>query len=299
MNFVRSSLLRDHTMATEVKKIDLPVNPLSHLIFTVDGYNVGAQECTLANVLAFINEIEVTYRGTTILDLQSEDLAGVIPYLFHVNPILTQRTATDNHARCLGLVIPFGRKVYNPSECFPATKKGELTLTLDTTVPTTTLDNALINIEAVELMGATPAHYLKTVMQTVSAPGATGDNDVDLPIGNDIVALNIRMTTFPAASSSTYGVDSVKILIDNVEYGYSHAQAECLIADMMFRMHNVATDLAAQADIQPDNTLWIDFDPHGDDQWLLKTAGKSSVKARFNMGVDEATHVTVLELVSV
>lgn len=298
MQFIRSSLVKNRTAATEVLKVDLPTNPLSHLIITLDGYN-ATDEATFAEIIAFINEIEITHLGRTIVDVQSEDLVGMMAYLLHANPVLTARLATDNQARTIGLIVPFGRKVFNPAECFPATKKGELTLSLDYTAPATSWDNGLLNIEAVEMLGAKPAQYLKSVMQTVSAPGATGDNDVELPIGNRIVGINVRMTTFPATSSSVYGVESVKILKDNIEYGYMHAQAEALVADMALRLQTLAFTIAAQGDIIPDNTIWIDFDPRGDDNWLLDTAGASSVKARLNMGVDEATYLTVMELVKV
>lgn len=295
---LRSSLVSNRTSATEVLKLDLPVNPLSHIIITLDGYQM-TDETTLAEFLAFINEIEVSHRGTTIVDVQSEDLAGLMTYLYRSGPVTTQCITTDNTARTLGLIIPFGRKPYDPSECFPATKKGELTLTLDLTVLGTSIDNGLLNVETVEILDATPSHYLKSVMQTVSAPGATGDNDVDLPIGNDIIALNVRMTTFPGASSSLYGVETAKILVDNVEHYFASARAEALVTDMVFRMAAKNTNMLLQADIIPANTVWLDFDPRGNDEYLLKTAGKSSVKARFNMGVNEATYVTVMELVSV
>jgi len=298
MEFIRSSLLKDYTTATEPKKLDLPVNPLSHLIISMDGYNVS-DEATLAEIIAFINKVTVTHSGKTIIDIQSEDLYGLNAYLFCRPPILTSKIATDNAARCLSLIVPFGRRIFDPSECYPATRKGELTLTLDTTVPSASLDNSTLNIEAVELVGATPSQYLKTTQLVVVAPGATGDNNIELPIGNKIVCVQIRMTTFPGASSHTYGVDVAKILVDNKEFGYSAARAQCLTGDMIFRVCNQPGDIAAQGEIQPDNIVWLDYDPQGDGQWLLETAGKSSVKIRMTMGVNEATTLTIAELVAV
>jgi len=298
MEFIRSSLLKDHTTATEVKKIDLPVNPLSHLIISLDGYN-ATDEATLAEIAAFINKVEVTHMGTTIMSLQSEDLIGLNAYLYKSMPVLTQNVATDNAARCLSLIVPFGRKIFDPDECFPATKKGELTLSLDCTVPATSFDGSTLNIESVELLGASPSNYLKSTMLTVAAPGATGENDVDLPIGNKIAALQIRMTTFPTTSSHTYGVDTAKILVDNKEFGYSLARAQCLTGDMIHRISSLPRDIAAFGDVLPDNIVWIDYDPRGDDNYLLETTGKSSVKARLDMGVDEATYLGIFELVEV
>ena len=298
MEFIRSSLLKDHTTATETKKIDLPINPLSHLIISMDGYNV-TDETTLAEAIAFINKVTVSLSGQTVLDLESEDLYGVNCYLYKRRPILTSKIATDNAARCLSLIVPFGRKTFDPLECFPATRKGELTLSLNMTIPATSLDNSTLNVEAVELVGATPQRYLKCVQSALAAPGATGDRDWDLPIGNKIVAIQLRMTTFPAASSHTYGVDVAKILVNNKEFGYSAARAQCLTGDMIFRIDNQPGDIAAQGEIQPDNIVWLDYDPRGDGEYLLDTAGKSSVKARLNMGVNEATQAVIMELVDV
>jgi len=298
MEFIRSSLLKDHTTATEVKKIDLPVNPLSHLIISMDGYNV-TDEATLAEILAFINKVTVTHMGKTVIDMQSEDMYALNTYLYCQKPILTAKVATDNQARCLSLIVPFGRKIFNPSECYPATRKGELTLSLDTTVPSASLDNSTLNIEAVELVGASPSHYLKCTELVVAAPGATGDNNIELPIGNKIIAVQIRMTTFPGTSSHTYGVDVAKILVDNKEFGYAAARAHCLVGDNIHRIHNQPGDIAAQGAIIPPNIVWLDYDPLGDGNFLLETAGKSSVKIRMTMGVNEATTLNILELVAV
>jgi len=296
--FIRSSLIKDRTTATEILKVDLPTNPLSHLIISMDGYNV-TDEATLAEILAFINKVEVSHLGTSIISLESEDLFALNAYLYKHNPILTQNVATDNAARCLSLIVPFGRKIFDPTECFPATKKGELTLTLNMTVPATSLDNSTLNIEAVELLEAAPTQYLKATMLSVAAPGATGDNDVDLPIGNDILAVQIRMTTFPTTSSHTYGVDTARVLVDNKEFGYSLARAQCLVGDNIFKVSSLPRTIAAFGDVVPANIVWLDYDPVKDGNWLLQTSGKSSVKVRLGMGVNEATVLSVLELVKV
>jgi hypothetical protein len=296
MDFTRSRLIMDRTMATEVISKDLPVNPLSHLIISIEGYNV-TDEATLAEILAFINKIEVMNSSFTVLSLESEDLAGLNQYLYKKHPILTQNVATDNATRMLSLIVPFGRRIFDPAECFPATKKGELTLFVDTTIPSGSLDNAIINIDCVELPGATPQRYLKSYLKTIPAPGATGDNDISLPIGNKIVALQLRQTTFPATSSHVYGVETCKVLIDNKEFGYASARAQCLVGDGIFHQGSLPRNIAAFGDIVPDNIYWLDFDPDRSNNWLLDTKGKSSVTLRLNMGVNEATNLSVFELV--
>jgi len=298
MEFIRSQLWRDHTTATEVLEKDLPTGALSHLILSMDGYNV-TDEATLAEILAFINAVEVTRSGVTVLSLESEDLYGVNMYLYKHFPELTGKVATDDYARNLGLIIPFGRRIFDPDECYPPTKKGDLTLRVNFTVPAASLDNSTVNIETVELVGAQPTHFMRSTLLTVVAPGATGDNDVELPIGNEIICVQMRLTTIPGASSHTYGVDNARILVNDREFGYAAARAQCLQADRVFRVDGQHSTIGAQGVDQSDNVLWLDFDPAGDGRFLLDTKGRSSVKLRLNMGVDEATKVTLLERVAV
>lgn len=298
MEFIRSSLIKDRTAATETLQKDLPVNPLSHLIISLDAFNV-TDEATLAELLAFINTISISQSGKTIMSMQSEDLYALNCYIFGKHPVLTGKLATDNLNRTLSLIVPFGRKLYDPEECFPATKKGELTLSLDYTAPATSADNGILNIETVELIGANPRRYMKSETVTISAPGATGENDYELPIGNKIIALAVRMTTFYAAAASTLGVEAAKILVNNSEFGFSFAKAQCCVGEMINICDTQHGNIAAQGLINPASTFFLDFDPNKDGNYLLETQGKSSVKLRLDMGVDEATNVSIMELVNV
>jgi len=297
MDFIRSSLLKDHVMATEVWKKDLPTSALSHLIITMDG-NMLVDELTLAEALAFINKVEVTRSGVTVVALESEDLYGADCYLYRNRPVFTQKAYGANLLATLSLIVPFGRKIYDPNECYPATKKGDLTLTVDTTLPVTTLENAELNIETIELPGANPRRHLKCSPMPVSAPGKLGDNDIELPIGNDIVCIQVRMTTMADIVNNTFGVNGVSILVENKQFGYSYARAQCLIGDMINLLETQHGTIAAQGTVQPANIVYVDYDPVRNDELLLHTAGKSSVKIRLDMGVDEVTNLTLMELVN-
>ena len=298
MEFRRSNLLRDHTMATEHIEKDLPIEPLSHVILTFDHFN-ATDEATLIEMLGFINKITVAKLGVPVLSLESEDLYAQNCYLFGRRPVYTGKLGTDNLNRSLTLMVPMGRKLYDPKECYPATKKGELTLDVDTTLPETTIDNAVVNIETVTLPGATPSRFLKSTMLTVTAPGATGDNDVDLPLGNDIVAMCLRLTTWLTAATHTLGVDYVQLLVNDNNYGYQSARIHCLSGDMINILDTQHGVIGAQGLIQPSQCVFLDFDPRRNDEFLLQTVGKTSAKLRLEMGVDEATYLSLYELVKV
>lgn len=298
MEFRRANLLRDHTMATEHIEEDLPIEPLSHVILTFDHFN-ETDEATLIEMLGFINKVTVSKLGVPVLSLESEDLYAQNSYLFRRRPVYTGKLGTDNLNRSLTLIVPMGRELFNPKECFPATKKGELTLDVDCTVPTTTIDNAVVNIETVSLPGATPVKFLKSTMMTITAPGATGDNDVHLPLGNDIVAICLRLTTWLTAATHTLGVDYVQLLINDNNWGYQSARTHCLMGDMINFLETQAGAIVAQGLIQPSQCVFLDFDPRKNDEFLLKTAALTSAKLRLEMGVDEATKMSLYELVQV
>lgn len=295
MEFRRKTLINNHTAATEVLKKDLPTNPLSHIVVTLAGYN-ATDETTLAEILAFINSMTVIRDGETIYNCESEDAYGVHSYVLGRHPVLSQKIATDNSHRALSLIIPFGRALYNPEECLPATKKGELEFQIDYTAPATSMDNGILTVETIELIGANPQNFLKSKTKTVTAPGATGSNEAELPIGNKLVCVQVRMTTFPATSSHTYGVSDITILKSNKEIGFNESQAVSLHGSVAERIETQPGDIAAFGHTLPLKTVWIDFDPVRDSKFLLDTAGASRMHADLNMGVDEATYLTIMEL---
>jgi len=298
MRFNHSSIVKDRTSATEDFPIDLPTRPISHLVVTLDGQNI-TDENTLAELLVFINSITVENLGTTIYSMESEDTYAQDCYLFGNRPVLTGKHGEDDLNRSLSLIIPFGRKLYDENECLPAFKKGELTLHLDMTVLGTTWDEGILNVNCVELPDANPQRYLKSIVNTITAPGQTGDNKIELPLGNDIVAVALRMTSFYAAAASTLGIESIKILVDESEQMFSFAKSQCLIGQNINLFDTQHGAILAQGMIQPEKTMFVDFDPTKDGKYLLKTAGKSSVKLILNMGVDEATQMCTYELVKI
>lgn len=296
MEFRRSRLLEDHTMATEVIERDLPVNPLSHVIITMSACNM-ANEATLAEFLAFLNSVQVIREGVAQVSLESEDLHALDTFLLGSQPLLTQIVATDNATRQLTLIVPFGRRLMNPNECLPASQRGESRLRVDTTIPSSSLDQGVINIEVVQLIGATPTRYLRTVLQSVSAPGATGDHDVVLPIGNTLAGILLWNATVPATDSHVYTLNAVRLLRNEKEFGYVSASGACLKGDDSLYFSPVHRDIAAAGNVIPTNYMFMDYGARFGDEFLLDTGGLTSLKLRIDYGVDEAGKVIPLVLV--
>lgn len=294
--FINSSILYRHVMATEEVTYDLVTNPVSHLILTIEGYNV-TDEAIAAEIMAFINQISVTHKGVGYHNYQSEELAMLNLRQFGNGGMMVSPIALDNQYRSYSFIIPFGRKLYDPSECFPKTTKGEFQLTLNTTVPTASLDNAVISIGAVELPGASPTRFIKATTKSVSAPGATGAFDIDLPRGNPYFGLLIRQTTYPGASSLLYTVGEHRLMFDNKELNYASTKTSTLIAEMMNRVQSLNRSGAAQGQMVPANCTWMDFDPMNDNNYLIDSATSNELKYRGIFDISEPIWLTPLELI--
>ncbi len=295
--FIRANILDAHLMATEIIVEPLPITPVSHLILTIEYYQ-ATDQATVVEILTFLNQVTVRHRGISIISLEGEDLAALNLYLYASGGVLYDMATTDNLWATYGLIIPFGRKLYDPDECYPATRRGEFEIVLDTTVPTTTLDNAIISLSAVSLPDATPSRHLKATLSSIPAPGATGPNDVDLPIGNDLLACLIGMTSFPGASEYLFGADDLRLLFDNKELDIVSAKAPELLIEMINRVPMTVRSSIAQFHTIPTLYTWMDFDPTRDGQYMIDTRTAASLKLRLNMGVNEALNVVPVELVT-
>ena len=295
MQIIRSVLVQDESQtAGTIKTVDLPTNPLSHLVFTFKCLNV-TDEATLAEILARVTKIEVLYKGAAIFSASMADLFALNVLLFKAVPVLTNRVATDDATRAITLYIPFGRKLYNPTECFKATKKGELQLQITLNSTETACDGVIYQIEAVELLGATPEKYLKVTSKSTT-PTATGDVDVELPIGNLLAAVLFYSTTVPTSTVWTTTVDKVKLLIDNVEFDYASANWESLHGNILNRGGYAGGYAAASGDDQIVKYALLDLMPNEGDELLVDTKGKSSVKVRVTAGDTNAFRTLPLEL---
>ncbi len=296
--FIRANILDAHTMATEVVPYDLPVTPISHLVITMEGHCI-TDEATIAELLAFINSVAVLHTGIQIINLESEDLAALNLYLFGTGGLSNNPHFGTTTYLAYSIIVPFGRTLFNPEECFPATRRGEFQLVLNTTIPTGSWQGGLISVSAISLPDATPTRHLKATLLSIAAPGATGENDVILPIGNDLLACLIGMTSMGGDADELWGVDDARVLFDNRELKIVSSKAPELAGEMMTRVAGTVRAIPAQADIIPAKYLWMDFDPTRDGAYMIDTRAAARLKLRLNMGVDEALNITPVELVTV
>ncbi len=227
--------------AADQLRYDLPTNPLSHIIITLMAANnaahPGLYAAGAAAVMSKISNAKVTYRGATVVDGDPLDLLQVHAGFSHWYPSNAQVNDTDNATRGVSWVIPFGRFPYDPDECFPATRRGDLVLTLDTIADPAGLDTFILEIETVELLDAAPSRFIKvTTSQQIMAAGDV--NDVRLPVGNKLLGVLMRAATYPTGASFNSSIADGRLKVDNVEAMYSHLNWHGLHA-LWHRRHRI------------------------------------------------------------
>jgi hypothetical protein len=315
---LRTTLVQDVALAASGQiKADLPVNPLSFILLTIRALNNNAANAAhhvWAELLTMINKVSVTYRGASIISGRAIDLALMYACISKWSPRQMQANDVDNDVRGLTMPLLFGRRPYDVTECFPATRRGDLSLTLDAAAALpTALDGFTIQVETVELLDAQPAQFLK-VTETQRTMQLGDQNEIALPLGNRLLSLLLQAVTFPTAASfnSTFG--SVAIELDNVEVIMSRANWESMTGELNrvlpggwplighTHKENVAGAYAQfaatreqaedDAAIQP--YAYIDLDPTGDGSLSIDTSNAADFNLLVNSDVTDGTPSRVL-----
>lgn len=318
-DFIHSILRAGAAVASDGDEvIDLPVNPLSVVLIHISPLNNTG---TITNyglleaLLSAIDNVRITHKGSAIVDGSGVDLAA-IAMLYHGVPIWQSNAVeTNNDRRSVVLPILFGRRAYLQGECFPETKKGELQMTLTLDVADTGFDGLQRSVETIELPGAAPQFVEKktTLAQTFAA---TGQNDIELPIGNVLRACLMFGTTGYAGATPAPSLGQLEVLRDNRQVGYTSTDFEVSRAIMGlmgvpyppdFRhIHSVNAAGAGQEDTQEpeigasldDNYTLLMFDPTRDDEFALDTSGAGRVNVRAAAETADAVRAVPVERVA-
>ncbi|MFQ5778705.1 MAG: hypothetical protein ACE5IP_11930 [Terriglobia bacterium] len=318
--FLRTVVHQDVSLAAGATPLEenLGVNPLSFILLTIRAQTLAANiNPTLANLLATLGTVEVTFKGTSIANLSLADLYRMTAALWGRFPIISRLADPINSSTTITVPIPFSRVPYWMLEAFPASRSGDLKLKLTPAATYTNIvDPITIQAEQVELLDAVPERFIKYTT-FAKTPTATGDHDVDLPLGNNILGALLFGTTVPTGTVFTASIDQVKLLVDNVENYYSQTNWESLHNDFIIRatpewdlsteLHRLAAAGAYAAnDISQgpadairvhDNYAYLDFDPLKDGSYILETEGRGKVHLRITAGVADAIRVLPVEII--
>ena len=279
-------------VAGTVDTFDLPVNPLSHLNIVLKCLENGATAPTLANILATITQVEVLFKGSAIMSMSGLDLYAASRFITGRVPWENNLATLDNQIRWLSIPMLFGRVPYMPNECFPASQRGSLQLRITWAATFTALDTLTLLVETVELPEASPEQFMK--ITTLTQTAVIGQNDLDLPIGNDVASLILFGTTKPLATTDTATLNEVEILADNTQIYYSSTFFEGIQAEHQFFVQPYLRPVVAAAGLAQDipQHLYLPFDVLGDGQYIMNTEGLASFVFRYNS--EDANPVRVL-----
>lgn len=303
--------------ASAVDDTQLPPNPISHLLVSIRfAVNAANTLPTMQNILDLFTSIDVLHRGTAVFSMQGEDLWAYLIGCGYTAAMPFRRTAVDDNVGFLTLLIPFGRSLYDPEECFPCTRAGELILRINRAASDTNLDTITWTIASVELPDAQPKRFLRATTLS-GTPGATGDFDFQLYPSTVYTGLLVFSTVVPVGTSFTTTCDRFQLLLNNLQYNIAQANFEDLWGEWINRggvgasllEHTHLENTAAMytqnaATLGPNSVLhplrqyvWIDFDPTRDLMYAIDARNVARVTLRINAGDTGAIRVMPQEMI--
>jgi hypothetical protein len=319
---LHSFAVQDKLVAADgVEVFDLTVNPVSVVLVKINPLNDTG---TLANynramgLASSLNAILILHRGASIFSMSGQDALALNYFRHGMLPWEANGDDVDNERRSMVLPILLGKFAYDPQSCFPASRRGELTMELDVDIADTGYDGFRYSVETIELLDAKPKEYERktTISKTFAA---TGMQDFDLPNGLLVRGLLLFGTTPFAGASPAPSWGRIELLVDNQQAHVAASDFETLhqMSQLMGRMppvsefhtHRITVDGNAQTEVEtlggpilePGTTdpwnryAFIDLDPMRDDTYSIDTAGSSSFMLRANVETADACRVVQIE----
>ena len=317
--FLRTVVHQDVTLtaAAAPTEKNLGVNPISFLLFTIRAATLTVNVLpTLANLLGAVGNLEVLFKGTSIVAASLADHFRMCAALWGRWGIRENIDDDVNAVTFVTVPIPFSRIPYWNREAFPASRAGDVVLKVTPAATFPGITTVTMQVEQVELLDAVPQQFLKytTFPKT---PTAVGEHDMDLPLGNPILGALLFGTTVPTGTSFNASIAAVKMLVDNVENYYSFANWESLHGDFLIRAHpeweletvrflenlaaaytqNVETGAPSDAQRIHRQYAYLDFDPLRNGMYQLETEGRGRVHLRITADVADAIRMLPIELI--
>ena len=271
---------------------DLPVNPVSFLLLHVRA-EAGVNAPDFDQLLGHVSAVSVSFKGTQIISMAGVDLVRLCHRIYGRVMNIEGFNAVFPALVSFTIPIPFSRIPYSSLEAFPATRRGEFSLSITRAATLTNIANVVFSVEAVQMLEAEPTQFLKMV--TLSKTVVAGDADFELPIGNPFLGLQVFSPTAMGNAPISETVRRLRLLLDNVEYDYADVAFDAGRALGFLRASDSISYTALTSLFR--NYLYLEFDPFGDDKYLVETDGRASVRLRMVPDVTGTVRVTPVELV--
>ncbi len=291
--YLSETVVQERALAAGVNgPFDLPVNPISFFLLHVRAPATAAA-ADLAQLLAHLESIVVTFKGTSIVSMSGADLVRLVHVLWGRVINLENFGVVAPGLVSFTIPVPFSRVPFWAKEAFPATRRGELTVSVTRAAALTNITAPQFAVEAVTLLEADPQQFLKLV--TLSRAIAVGDADMELPIGNPVLGLQVFSPTAMGNDPISETIRRFRLLVDNVEMDIGDASFDAHRAIAFLRASDLPEYVALPSSVR--NYVYVDLDPLKDDGFAVETEGRASVRLRFVPDVAGTVRVTPVELV--
>jgi hypothetical protein len=317
---LHSVAVQERAVAADgVETFDLSVNPLSVVLLNIRPLNDNAALGSFQRAMGLagsINRATINWLGSSVVSMSGRDIVALNYFRHGMIPFEANGDDTDNERRCLTLPILLGRFAYDKKSCLPATRRGELTMELDIDIADTGYDGFRYSVETVELLGADPSEYERKI--TVSKTfAATGDQDVELPIGHDVRGVLLFGTTPFGGAAPAPSWGRVSLMLNNEQVGYSSTDFEVAhqLVQLMGRQpptgefHTHRSDVTQASATQEsggpidggaggegfENYAYLDCDPTRDDDFSIPTKGANDFLIRTTAETADAVRAIPVE----
>lgn len=292
----------------------MPNQPLSALFVTIEAGLVAANtNDNLQTFLSGITNLIFTWKGTSIWNCRGDDLVRMCRALGVMRCRFEKTASTINARRILTITIPFGRKLFNPLECFPLVDKGTTQLQINSAGDNATYSGYKATVESLQLLGAQPTNFLRAITFS-DTPSATGNKDYDLPRLYPLLGIGIT-TTNSEPSSTLDDIENYKILQNFQDYDYSLIQGNTAKAlqwlydspgfdDTEIIMQNnvgaayvqfAASGTSLLSGDLTRNFHFLHFDPTRDGTYMLDASKATDLKLRLNYNTAAAMRFMPVE----
>lgn len=314
MKFLHTVSIQEQAIAADgVATFDLAVNPLSVVLLHLKPLNDTGTLSAFGpylDICGCCNRISVLHNGVSVVSMNGRDAAALAYFRHGIVPTQATHAITNNDRRTVVLPILLGKMAFDPNSCFPATRRGELTLEIDFDIADTGYDGLRFAVETIELLGAKPKEFERSTQLGVTF-GATGVNTVDLPIGNTVRGLLLFGTTGFTGASPAPTLGRVSTFLNNEQVGFGSTDFE--VAHMLHTLWgrqppamsehiHTENDTGGPTDMPFNigaggwqNYCFLDFDPTKDDSFALKTQGASRFHLESDAEAAEAIRVITVE----
>ncbi len=297
------------TASADITPVDLPVNPLSHLILTIEGTSAARTTAGLYSLLSDfatgITDLSIRHKGENVIQGSLADLMMASAFLTGYFPWGEKPDGDVGKVRTMSFLLPFSRTPYWHEEAFPATTRGNLRFHMTAGALPAGFTARRWALEAVELIEDEPTRYLKYT--TFSRALVAGRQRLPLPLGNEIIGILLFDPTAVTGDAANFEFGKVKILKDNVEQYFAESNWESLhdafgrrgaIPGQLGGHIHFLTSVVAAGEVEepewnksepPRQYNYLDFDPLKDGSYALDTEGASTLDLDANADTGAGT----------